>query len=73
MATEQLHSSLELFNPALLDVTNGLLYVLLFSPVLHMVFPINLLDGLPKGSRISIDGPTYGLSESNTTLMGKLV
>jgi hypothetical protein len=28
---------------------------------------------LPKGSRISIDGPTYGLSESNTTLMGKLV
>jgi len=48
MATEQLHSSLDHFVPVLLDVTNGLLYVVLFSPVLHMVFPINLHDGLPK-------------------------
>lgn len=48
MATEQLHSSLDLFFPALLDVTDGLLYVVLFSPLAHMVFPINLLDGLPK-------------------------
>lgn len=48
MATEQLHSSLELFIPALLDVMDGLLYVVLFSPVPHMVFPVNLLDGLSK-------------------------
>jgi hypothetical protein len=48
MAAKQLHSSLDLFIPALLDVSDGLLYVVLFSPVPHMVFPINLLDGLPK-------------------------
>lgn len=48
VATEQLPSSLELFIPALLDVMDGLLYLLLFSPVPHMMFPINLLDGLPK-------------------------
>ena len=35
--------------------------------------PLIFLINYPKGSRISIDGPTYRLSESNTTLMGKLV
>jgi hypothetical protein len=38
----------ELFIPALLDVMDGLLYLVLLSPVPHMVFPISRLDGLPK-------------------------
>jgi hypothetical protein len=49
-----IHASLEHFILALLDVTNGLLYVELFSPVSHMVFPINFLMNYSKGSRISV-------------------
>jgi hypothetical protein len=49
LATEQIHSRLELFIAALLDVMDGLLYVVLFSPVPLIVLPINLLHGLSKG------------------------